>query len=41
MASANRLYGEKYMQDFLTSNPLKILWRNIQYGITKLKNGKI
>ena len=41
MATANRIYGKKYMNWFLTSNPIKILWRKITYGITKLKNGAI
>lgn len=39
--TANRVYGEKYMNCFLTSNPLKILFRNIKYGIKKLKTGEI
>jgi lipopolysaccharide biosynthesis protein len=39
--SANRLYGKQYMNWFLTCNPLKILSRNIKYGIKKLKNGGI
>lgn len=39
--TANRLYTKKYTNWFLTSNPLKILYRNIKYGITKLKNGGI
>ncbi len=29
------LYGEKYMNWFLTSNPLKIIWRNIKYATQK------
>ncbi|MBO7042748.1 MAG: hypothetical protein J6W08_02665 [Alphaproteobacteria bacterium] len=41
MSTANRLYGENYMKSFLTSNPLKIIYRNISYIITKIKNGKI
>ena len=41
MKTAYRLYGEQYMKWFLTSNPLKILYRNIIYGISKLKNGGI
>lgn len=41
MKTANRLYGEKYMKHFLTSNPIKILWRNITYGIKKLIHGEI
>ncbi len=39
--TANRLYGKEYMNWFLTYNPLKVLWRNIKYGIKKLKNGGI
>jgi len=41
MATANRLYGERYMKRFLTSNPLRILYRNITYGIKKLIHGGI
>ena len=41
MQTANRIYGKKYMKYLLTYNPLKILWRNITYGIKKLKNGAI
>lgn len=41
MNTANYLYGKKYMQIFLTSNPIRILWRNIKYGITKLIHGGI
>ena len=41
MNTANRLYGKEYMNWFLTKNPLKILHRNITYGIKKLKNGEI
>jgi len=39
--TAQRLYGKEYMNWFLTSNPVKILYRNITYVITKLKNGEI
>lgn len=39
--TANYLYGAKYMNWFLTSNPIKILWRNITYGIKKLIHGGI
>ncbi len=39
--SATRLYGKEYMNWFLTSNPLKIFWRNITYAIKKIKNGQI
>ncbi len=39
--TANRIYGKKYMNWFLTDNPLKILFRNIQYSIKKLNNGEI
>jgi hypothetical protein len=41
MKTANRLYGEKYIKHFLTSNPIKILWRNVGYGIKKLIRGEI
>ena len=41
MKTANRLYGEKYMKRFLTSNPIKILLRNIGYGIKKIIHGEI
>ena len=41
MKSANRLYGEKHMKRFLTYNPLRILWRNVRYGIKKLIHGEI
>ena len=41
ISTSNRLYGEKYMKWFLTSNPLKIIYRNISYVITKIKNEKI
>lgn len=41
MNTANYLYGKKYMRVFLTSNPIRILWRNIKYGITKLIHGGI
>ena len=37
MTTANRLYGDKYMKSFLTSNPFKIIYRNITYVLTKLK----
>jgi len=39
--TANQFYGKEYVNQFLTSNPIKILWRNITYGIKKLKNGEI
>ena len=41
MKTANYLYGEKYMKRFLTCNPIRILWRNITYGITKIIHGGI
>ena len=37
--SANRVYGEKYMNWLLTGNPIKILLRKIKYIIQKIKNG--
>lgn len=39
--TAHRLYGTQYIKCFLTSNPLKILFRNITYATNKLKNGGI
>lgn len=41
LKTANQLYGEKYMEHFLTSNLIHISWRNITYGIKKLINGEI
>lgn len=41
ISTTNRIYGEKYMKWFLTSNPLKIIYRNISYVITKIKNETI
>ena len=41
LKTANRVYGEKYMNWLLTSNPFKIMSRNIKYAITKLKNGTL
>lgn len=41
MTTANRVYGEKYIKWLLTSNPLKILLRNIKYAKQKIKNGEI
>jgi len=41
MITANRVYGENYMNCFLTNNPIKILWRKIKYALTKIKNGQI
>ena len=40
-ATANRIYGKDYMTWLLTSNPIKIIYRNITYGLKKLKNGGI
>ena len=39
--TANRIYDEKYMKWFLTSNPIKILYRNITYALKKIRNGGI
>ena len=41
LKTANRVYGKQYMNWFLTDNPIKILWRNMTYGIKKIKNGKL
>lgn len=38
MENANRIYGTKYMETFLTRNPFKIMYRNIRYIIHKLLN---
>lgn len=38
--TANRLYGQQYMNWFLTSNPLKISARNITYLIRKIRKQK-
>lgn len=35
--TANRLYGKKYIDWFLTSNPVKIIWRNTTYFIQKIR----
>lgn len=37
MNTANRLYGEKYMNWFLTSNSAEIVIRNIAYFISKIR----
>ena len=39
--TSNRLYSEKYMNWFLTYNPLKIMLRNLKYLLHKIKNGEI
>lgn len=39
--SANNLYGTKYMNWFLTSNPIKIFVRKIKYALKKIRNGGI
>ena len=41
MKTANRVYGEKYMNYLLTSNPIKIMIRNIRYAFHKIENGEI
>ena len=41
LKTANRLWGKEYMNWFLTENLFTILYRNITYGLTKLKNGGI
>ena len=41
LKTAEQLYGKKYMKHFLTLNPIRILWRNTTYAITKIINGKI
>lgn len=39
--TSNRVYGEKYMNWFLTRNPIKIMIRNIKYAHKKIENGEI
>jgi hypothetical protein len=39
--TANRVYGEKYMNKFLTNNSVKIYARKILYLTHKIKNGEI
>ena len=41
MNTAGRVYGKKYMNWLLTSNPLKIFCRNITYLFKKVENGEI
>ena len=41
MKTANRIYGKDYMNWLLTSNPIKIMIRNIKYALKKLGNGGI
>ena len=39
--TSNRLYGEKYMNWFLTNNIFKITLRNLSYLKQKIKNGEL
>lgn len=41
LKTATRLYGKEYVNRLLTYNPLKILYRNLAYGIKKLRIRKI
>lgn len=41
MDTANRIYGQKYMNEFLTSDKIKIFNRKIKYAIQKIKSGLI
>ena len=41
MITANRVYGKEYTDWLLTSNPIKILYRSLVYGLKKLKSGTI
>ena len=41
ITTSNRVYGEKYMNWFLTYNPLKIMLRGLKYLLYKIKNGEI
>ena len=40
LKTANRIYGKKYMNRFLTCNPIKILIRKIRYAIYKTTGAK-
>ena len=41
LKTAQRIYGKKYMDWFLTYNPIKIMYRNIKYALKKIENGEI
>ena len=41
MTTANKLYGNEYMNCFLTYNPIKIVLRKIKYALQKIINGGI
>lgn len=41
LKTANRVYGETYMKQFLTYNLIKIYMRKIKYAIQKIKSGQI
>lgn len=41
ITSANKTYGQQYMDWFLTNNPFKIFIRKFSYALKKIKNGKI
>ena len=36
MHTANRIYGAEYMRNFLTYNPIKIIWRGLKYATRKI-----
>ncbi|MBQ3784993.1 MAG: hypothetical protein II843_01195 [Alphaproteobacteria bacterium] len=40
MKTTNRVYGAKHMKWLLTSNPLKIILRNVKYAIQKWEKNK-
>ena len=41
ITTANQLYGQKYMDWLLTSNPIKIIIRKLKYIIQKTTHGRI
>ena len=41
MTTANKIYGNNYMNWFLTYNPIKIVLRKIKYVLQKITNGGI
>jgi len=36
MTTANRTYGNEYMKQMLTYNPMKIMLRNLKYLLKKM-----
>lgn len=41
LSNARRVWGDEYIGWLLTHNPIKIIFRNIAYGMQKLFSGKI